>query len=61
MMSMLIGEKDLYNIPDICQFSPHTQLLVNFFFTQKRVNRDKINLQQKCVNCDKNQFYNNKA
>ena len=37
-------------------FSPHTQFLVNFFSTQKRVNRDKTDLRQKCVNCDKTNF-----
>ena len=34
-------------------FSPHTQFFDNFFSTQKRVNRDKTDLPQKYVNCDK--------
>ena len=37
-------------------FSPRTHSLVNFFSTQKRVNRDKTNLRQKCVNCNKTNF-----
>ena len=37
-------------------FSPHTHSLVNFFSTQKRVNCDKTNLRQKCVNYDKTKF-----
>ena len=42
------------NIPDNCNFfSTHANFLVNFFSTQKRINRDKTDLQQKCVNCDK--------
>ena len=34
-------------------FSPHMQFLDNCFSTQKRVNRDKTDLPQKYVNCDK--------
>ena len=37
-------------------FSPHTQFLVKFFSTQKRVNHKKTNLRQKCANCNKTNF-----
>ena len=37
--------------------SPSTQIfLAQFFSTQKHVNRDKTDLRQKCVNCDKANF-----
>ena len=31
-------------------YSPHMQFCFNFLSTQKRLNRDKTNLQQTCVN-----------
>ena len=44
----------IMHIPDICNFfSIHTR---NFFSTQKRVNCDKTNLQQKFLNCAKTNF-----
>ena len=37
-------------------FSTQAQFLNKFFSTQKHVNRDKTDLRQKCVNCDKTNF-----
>ena len=41
-------------------FFPHTQFFVNFFSTQKRVNRGKIDFATKLQKSPKNQLYNKK-
>ena len=43
-------------ILDICHFFSTHAIFGYFFSTQKRLNRDKTNLRQKCVNCNKTNF-----
>ena len=49
------------SIPHICHFSPQRQFLVQFFSTQKCVNRDKTDFLTKVRKSWQNHFYNKTA